>query len=109
MVVPLVILLVFSVGHRDDLGRVALNSLSFENYLRFFSGPYLLTLMRSLSLAALTTVICLILGTLTATWLAFAVPTKYKALLMTLFVLPLWTSFLLRIYAWITILRPTGI
>jgi len=109
MVVPLVILLVFSVGHRDELGRVALNNLSFENYLRFFTGPYLLTLMRSLSLAAATTVICLILGTLTATWLAFAVPARYKALFMTLFVLPLWTSFLLRIYAWITILRPTGI
>lgn len=109
MVVPLVILLVFSVGHRDDIGRVALSGLNFDNYMRFFSGPYLQTLMRSMTLAAMTTVICLVLGTLTATWMAFSVPTKYKSLLMTLFVLPLWTSFLLRIYAWITILRPTGI
>ncbi|MBX9950324.1 MAG: ABC transporter permease [Candidatus Obscuribacterales bacterium] len=109
MVVPLVILLVFSVGHRDDLGRVALTELSLENYMRFFSGPYLLTLFRSMTLAAMTTIVCLVLGTLTATWMAFSVPAKYKGLLMTLFVLPLWTSFLLRIYAWITILRPTGI
>lgn len=109
MVMPLVILLVFSVGHRDDLGRVTLTSLNFDNYMRFFSGPYLLTLTRSLSLATATTLICLVMGTLTATWMAFCVPTKYKSLLMTLFVLPLWTSFLLRIYAWITILRPTGI
>lgn len=108
MVMPLAILLVYSVGSRDELGQVTIG-FSLDNYLRFFGGPYLLALSRSLVLAAVTTIVCLVVGTLCAVWMAFVVPARYKGLCMTLFVLPLWTSFLLRIYAWITILRPTGI
>src|SRR5262249_8854476 len=52
---------------------------------------------------------CLVFGFLVATWLAFVVPQKRQNLFMTLIVAPLWTSFLLRIYAWMIILRPTGI
>lgn len=108
MVLPLVILLVYSLGGRDELGRIEIG-FSLENYIRFFTGPYLLSLGRSLVLASVTTVVCLVLGTLCAMWLAFLVPRERQGLFMTLFVLPLWTSFLLRIYAWITILRPTGL
>jgi spermidine/putrescine transport system permease protein len=60
-------------------------------------------------LAAVTTGLCLIAGTLFSLWLAFRVPSARQQLFMTLLVAPLWTSFLLRIYAWMTILRPTGI
>jgi len=108
MVLPLLILLVYSLGSRDDLGQIVLG-LNFDNYLRFFSGPYLNSLVRSLVLASLTTGICLILGTLFSLWLAFSVPKEKQNFFMTLMVAPLWTSFLLRIYAWMTILRPTGL
>lgn len=108
MVVPMVILLVFSLGHRDELGRIVLG-FSFDNYLRFLTGPYLSTLWRSLALAAGTTAICLVVGFLCALWLAFNVPKSRQNLFMTLIVAPMWTAFLLRIYAWITILRPTGL
>ncbi|HEY9730732.1 MAG TPA: ABC transporter permease [Drouetiella sp.] len=108
MVLPLVILLVYSLGSRDDLGQIVLG-LNFENYSRFFTGPYLKSLLRSLVLASSTTAICLFLGTLFSLWLAFSVPKEKQNFFMTLMVAPLWTSFLLRIYAWMTILRPTGI
>jgi|688.fasta_scaffold220391_1 spermidine/putrescine transport system permease protein len=108
MVLPLLILLVYSLGSRDDLGQIVLG-VNFENYSRFFTGPYLKSLFRSLVLASSTTAICLFLGTLFSLWLAFSVPKEKQNFFMTLMVAPLWTSFLLRIYAWMTILRPTGI
>ncbi|HEY9788594.1 MAG TPA: hypothetical protein V6D17_24615, partial [Candidatus Obscuribacterales bacterium] len=88
MVVPLAILVVFSVGSRDDLGRVALG-FSFHNYVRFFTGPYLLALGRSVVLALVTTIVCLVVGTCCALWLAFLVPRNKQGLFMTMFVLPL--------------------
>jgi spermidine/putrescine transport system permease protein len=101
-------LVVFSVGSRDELGRIVLD-FNVSNYTRFVSGPYLLTLWRSLGLATSTTIACLLFAFPCAMWLAFQVPPKKQQLYMTLLTVPLWISFLLRIYAWLTILRPTGI
>ncbi|MBS1994032.1 MAG: ABC transporter permease [Cyanobacteria bacterium SZAS LIN-3] len=108
VVIPLVILFVYSFGGRDDLGRVVLK-LSLSNYLRFISGPYLITLARSILLSTITTLSALVLGYLFALWLAVVAPKKKRNFLLLLIVLPLWTSSLLRVYAWITLLRPTGI
>jgi spermidine/putrescine transport system permease protein len=108
MLVPVAILLVFSVGSRDVLGQMHVG-FHPENFLRFFDGPYLLCLWRSLGLAAGTTALCLLLGFPCAMWLAFKVPPDKQSLFVTLLTVPLWISFLLRIYAWITILRPMGI
>lgn len=108
MLLPLIILLVYSLGSRDDLGRVVLG-FNFTNYARFFVGPYIRALGRSVVLAGSTTAFCLFIGLLFSLWLAFSVPKHRQNLFMTLLVAPLWTSFLLRIYAWMTILRPTGI
>jgi spermidine/putrescine transport system permease protein len=108
MLAPVAILVVFSVGSRDDLGRIVLD-FNVSNYTRFVSGPYLLTLWRSLGLATSTTIACLLFAFPCAMWLAFQVPAKKQQLYMTLLTVPLWISFLLRIYAWLTILRPTGI
>lgn len=108
MLLPLLILFVYSFGSRDELGRIVLG-FGFGNYVRFFCGPYLNSLARSLMLAAITTLVCLVAGLAFSTWLAFAVPRNKQNLFMTFMVAPMWTSFLLRIYAWMTILRPTGI
>lgn len=108
MLIPLLILLVYSFGTRDQLGRVVIG-FNLENYIRFLSLPYLSALARSMVLALGTTGICLVAGTLFSVWLAFRVPKTNQPFFMTLMVAPLWTSFLLRIYAWMTILRPTGI
>jgi spermidine/putrescine transport system permease protein len=108
VLVPLSILLVFSFQGRDELGRLAFQ-FTGQNYARFFFGPYLNCLGRSLGLAAITTLSTLFCGYAFCLWLVYCVNKRRRALMLLLVVLPLWTSSLLRIYAWIIILRPTGL
>ncbi|MGB3404706.1 MAG: ABC transporter permease [Microcoleaceae cyanobacterium] len=79
------------------------------NYLRVFQAINLHVIGRSLFFATGTTILCLLLGFPVAYWIAIMAPRKWRNLLLLGFVLPLWTSSLLRSYAWITILRPTGV
>ncbi|MBD0336851.1 MAG: ABC transporter permease [Cyanobacteria bacterium Co-bin13] len=79
------------------------------NYLQIFESVYLTVMGRSLFFAVGATVICLALGFPVAYWIALMSPKRWRNLLLVAFVLPLWTSSLLRAYAWITILRPTGL
>jgi spermidine/putrescine transport system permease protein len=108
MILPLIIIGVFSLGDRTDLGTFA-PGFDFHNYVRFVQGPYLHCLWRSIALSCSTTALCLLLGFPTAAWLAFIVPKAKQNLFMVLLTVPISISFLLRIYAWITILRPTGL
>ncbi|MBX9686023.1 MAG: ABC transporter permease [Candidatus Obscuribacterales bacterium] len=108
MILPLIIIGVFSLGYRTELGTFS-PGFSFHNFLRFFQGPYLNCLWRSIGLSFSTTALCLLLGFPVASWLAFSVPREKQNLFMVLLTVPISISFLLRIYAWITILRPTGL
>ncbi|AFZ58587.1 ABC transporter permease [Anabaena cylindrica FACHB-243] len=85
------------------------NPNGFQNYIRILEPLYLRVIFNSLFLAINTTIICLILGFPVAYWIAQIAPQRWRNLLLLGFVLPLWTSSLLRSYAWITILRPTGL
>ncbi|WP_460206060.1 ABC transporter permease [Scytonema sp. NUACC21] len=85
------------------------NPSSFYNYIRILDPLYLQVMWRSLFFAVSSTIICLILGFPVAYWIAQIAPQRWRNLLLIGFVLPLWTSSLLRSYAWITILRPTGL
>ena len=85
-----------------------------ENYFKvidYVGGNfiYLTVVWRSVLYALLTTGFCLLFGFPVAYWLAVIIPKQWRNILLLLFVLPLWTSSLLRSYAWITILRPTGV
>jgi spermidine/putrescine transport system permease protein len=80
-----------------------------DNYLRVFEPINLLVIWRSLFYAFGTTTISLLLGFPVAYWIAQLAPKKWRNIILLAFVLPLWTSSLLRTYAWITILRPTGV
>lgn len=79
------------------------------NYLRILEPTYLQVLRRSATFATGTTLLCLCLGFPVAYWLALMAPKRWRNLLLVLFILPLWTSSLLRTYAWITLLRPSGV
>jgi spermidine/putrescine transport system permease protein len=81
----------------------------FQNYIRILDPLFLQVIKRSLFFACGTTISCLILGFPIAYWIAQIAPKRWRNLLLLGFVLPLWTSSLLRSYAWITILRPTGL
>jgi len=105
---PQVLLFAVSLGRRSAYG-VVVRTLSLENYARALEPLYLGILWRSLGLAAFTTLACLVLGFPFAWWLARRVPAGARSALLALVVLPFWTSFLVRMYAWIVLLRSEGI
>jgi len=83
-------------------------SLKFSNYLFILEDPlYISTYLSSLKYAAATTVMCLLIGYPFAYFMARAKPSLQPALLM-LVMLPFWTSFLLRVYAWKGLLSENG-
>lgn len=85
------------------------NPSGFANYTRILDPLYIQVIKRSLFFSINTTLICLALGFPVAYWIAQIAPQRFRNILLLAFVLPLWTSSLLRSYAWITILRPTGL
>ena len=101
------------------------NSFSFttENITRFFTATsnmvqedgstrevrtYLLIFMRSLRLAVISTLVCLLMGYPIAYIMARAGERAQKTM-VTLIMIPMWMNFLIRTYAWMTILQDTGI
>ncbi|HEV2674831.1 MAG TPA: putrescine ABC transporter permease PotH, partial [Aliidongia sp.] len=85
-------------------------TLHLDNFLRLVSDDpiYLLAYLSSLRNAVVTTLFCLLLGYPMAYAIARARPTARPVLLM-MIILPFWTSFLIRIYAWIGILKDNGL
>jgi spermidine/putrescine transport system permease protein len=108
LVMPTLIIVELSLVPGIRPGDIV-NPSGFDNYIRIFDPLYLQVIQRSLFFAITTTIICLILGLPVAYWIAQMAPKRWRNLLLLGFILPLWTSSLLRSYAWITILRPTGL
>jgi spermidine/putrescine transport system permease protein len=106
--VPLGFIAVVSLGSRDELGRIVLDNLSFENYGKAFNPVYLPTLANGLRYATLTTIASLAIGYPIAYWIS-RYGGRRKILLLLLIMLPFWTSWLIRTYAWMIILRDNGV
>jgi len=86
-----------------------LSELSFANYVSLTADTlYLSSYLKSLQVAAASTAILLMIGYALAYGMARA-PRRLQPLLVTLVVLPFWTSFLIRVYAWINILQRDGL
>ena len=82
---------------------------SLNNYLFLLENNlYWVSYLRSIKVAFISTIFCLLLGYPMAYYIAQSAPTKRNVLLM-LIILPFWTSFLLRVYAWMGILSTNGI
>ncbi len=107
VIVPTAILLVYSFCERDEIGGVVF-TFTLENYRRVFDPVYLWIFARSIGYAGLTTIICVIVGFPVAYFIARA-PEARKNRLLLLVMVPFWTSFLIRTYAWITILKQEGL
>jgi spermidine/putrescine transport system permease protein len=105
---PQLVLFAVSLGRRSAYGGVV-RDVSAENYLRALEPLYLGILVRSLALAAAATLVCLIVAFPIAWWLARRVPARWRGVMLALVVLPFWTSFLVRMYAWIVLLRSEGV
>jgi putrescine transport system permease protein len=82
---------------------------SFDNYLFLFSDSlYIKAYLSSLKIAFISTILTLIIGYSIAYSVARA-PTRWRGILLMLVILPFWTSFLIRVYAWIGILKTEGL
>ena len=107
VVAPTVIMLVYSFAQRGTLGGVVYN-FTLENYAAVVDPTYLRILIRSVVFAGLTTALCLIFGYPVAYYIGRA-PERRRNLLLMLVMVPFWTSFLIRTYAWVTILKSEGL
>ena len=118
MIVPMLILLVFSFMEADPYGGVD-PGFTFDAYIQIlferdfddvlhFDPIYLNIIGRSLVLATLATVGCLVLGLPVAYYITRQDP-RVQSLLLFLVTLPFWTNLLVRTYAWILILAADGV
>jgi putrescine transport system permease protein len=88
--------------------RAFFAALSFDNYVLIASDPiYVLSYLKSVEIAAFSTLILLLIGYPIAYAIA-RTPPRWQAVLVVLTVLPFWTSLLIRIYAWMNILQRDG-
>jgi spermidine/putrescine transport system permease protein len=108
LVAPTILILELSLIPGFRLGQVA-GGYGIGNYLQIFQAIYLPVIWRSILFAFGAMLSSLILGFPVAYWIAVMAPARWRNLLLVTFVLPLWTSSLLRAYAWIAILRPSGV
>ena len=105
---PQLLMFESSLGRRDAYGGIV-HQWGPANYLRALEPIYLVILARSIGLAFVTTALCLLVAWPMAYWLALRVPDRWRSGLLVLVILPFWTSFLVRMYAWVFALRSEGL
>ncbi len=107
LLAPLAILLRYSFN-RFEPRRMMVEAFSFENYVKFFSDPYYTgVLATTLRVAAICTVICLIMG-LPLAYVLARTQTRYKNLIVMLVVLPLFVGNAVRAAGWMTLFGSKG-
>ena len=106
IVLPLILILFysFSSGNIHDPSTL---SFSLESYGRVLEPMYLKVILNSFGLAAISTLLCLLLGYPVALIISKANP-KYRNMLLMFLLVPMWMNFLLRTYAWMSLLSPNG-
>ena len=107
VVAPTAIMLVYSFGRRGTLGGVVLD-FTMDNYAAVLDPTYLKIVVRSILYSGLTTIICLVMGYPVAYYIGRA-GARWRNLLLMMVMIPFWTSFLIRTYAWVTILKNEGL
>ncbi len=105
-IVPLAIIWAYSFGHNASLTSITIDG-TFSNYAHALRPLYLGIIFKSFWFAALTTILCLVVGFPVAIAITFA-PEKTKAWLLLLIMLPFWTNLLIRTYALMAVLRTEG-
>jgi spermidine/putrescine transport system permease protein len=104
---PLLLMVAISLAERGTYGGVVWR-VTLANYLNVFDPLYLKVLLRSIALAGAATAICLMLSFPMASYIARQ-PPRRQAVWLLLVMVPFWTNFLVRTYAWMFILRSEGL
>ncbi|MEV4563158.1 ABC transporter permease [Nonomuraea sp. NPDC049419] len=107
LLVPLALVLSYTVFQRGRFGGVVYE-FTTENFSRLIDPLYFGVVLQSLKIAAVTTVIALLIGYPTA-YLIAQLPRKWKTIALVAVVLPFWTNFIIRVYAWIILLSGPGL
>ena len=107
MVLPLILVTILSFLSRGTYGDVVFQ-FNTTNYTRLFDPLYGKIFIYSLEVGVATTVFCILIGYPLAYYIARA-PARQRSFLLFLILVPFWTNFIIRIYAWIMILRAGGL
>lgn len=111
-VVPIGYIIFYSFGYKPGLleggGTIATDKLSLANYGDAFDETFLTVFRRTLEVAVLGTLLCLLIAFPFSYWLATKVAPKWRGLLLALVIVPFWTSFLVRTLAWRIVLAQDG-
>jgi spermidine/putrescine transport system permease protein len=106
-VIPMLFMLVTSFWSTEDFELVP--AWNLDNYLRFFtSGTYIRTFVKTLLMAAAVTVVGISLALPFAYFLVRYTTRRWQRLALIAVIVPFWTSYLLRVYAWTAILGERG-
>jgi spermidine/putrescine transport system permease protein len=103
---PLAIVWAYSFGQNQGLTGVDITG-TFDNYVRALQPLYLGIFVKSVLVAGLTTLLCLVIGFPVALAIVFA-GEKWRAWMLLLIMLPFWTNLLIRTYALMAVLRTEG-
>ncbi|WP_067183307.1 ABC transporter permease [Microtetraspora niveoalba] len=107
LAVPLALVLSYTVFRRGRFGGIVYETTG-ENFTRLIDPLYLDVVVGSVKLATITTLLALLLAYPTAYMIA-RLPAKWKVVALVAVVLPFWTNFLIRTYAWIVLLNSEGL
>jgi spermidine/putrescine transport system permease protein len=103
--VPLITIVLYSFLDIDESGRFL--GLTLNNFASVSKWSYFTTIFSSVSLAAVTSLLCLLIGFPLAYFIAFR-GGRYRTIFLFLLLVPFWTNFLLHIYAWFFVLEKEG-
>jgi spermidine/putrescine transport system permease protein len=107
LLLPLLLIVILSLATRGPYGNV-IYQFNYENYTRLLDSLYLRILGYSLFTATATTLATILIGYPLAYYIARA-GVRQRSVLIFLILVPFWTNFIIRIYAWIMILRTEGL
>jgi spermidine/putrescine transport system permease protein len=108
MVIPCLLIFVLAFFERGTYGGIDWSIVTLENIRRAFDPLYATILWDSFRIAGLATIIALLIG-YPAAYAISKAPAHLQTTLLFLAILPFWTNYLIRTYAWIVLLNPAGL
>ncbi len=105
VIVPLLLVVYYGFTVQNDDGTI---SVSLANFARFADPLYLKVVLRSLKIALISTLACLIIGYPVA-YIMSRSSSRMRTVIIMLILMPMWMNFMLRTYAWLTLLEKNGI
>jgi putative spermidine/putrescine transport system permease protein len=106
---PLALLFVTAFWTTDSFTGLVVQEFSLDNFQEILTEPaYRRVVLRTISIAAIVTLLCTAIGLPMAFFMARVASARWQPLLVALVLTPLWASYLVKVYAWRTILAPEG-